>query len=680
MKITKAQLVRMLAFMLPVMLLFLYSYQPVMGATIEDQHDNMYYLEYEDMSGAYDYDLDYDLTDNDEYLDDENNDYDIDLPGDGDEDTPGDYPEECEYPYKDNEDEYVEEDLEEELEEVLELFVQPLSGLITTEADLVNAINAAAANTPVTITINDTINIANEINVGNARNITINGTGTLTVSSNTRHFRITGLDTTLTLAGSITLTRAEGYTGNGGGVRVYGTCNSNPRNANLTLRENAAIINNRASGNGGGVFLSSGTVNLHDNSRIEHNHAFNGGGVSATHDNRCGVNMWGNSSISYNTANIGGGIVFGTLDDLAMHGGRINGNTANGRGGGISAGGGTTHLEMFAGEIRNNTAGGNGGAIYATSHGSLAIHEAMVFGGNTANSVRTIDLEMGLLVWPFIRWSGYNSVVGSHLINNYDISYAPIAFVQVTFYGNGGIILAENLTRNVTPGGGLGPNMPPNPIHPDGAAFLGWTFYQDGTGGAFTSTTQVNSNITVYAQWDTTNVEPPTPPTPPRQPYPPHELHPPVTITTPPAIIPEVRPTPAPRGGTGRPRAGALARTTPTDTAREATVPTPELTEVEVAYYDEPVVLEEPEIPVVPLIPVVPAAPELPAPAVQETIETAAPLAPVALKINPPTGRTYLHISDFYGAFRALGVISIGLIVFLGFKNKEKLKPIFKRD
>lgn len=380
---------------------------------------------------------------------------------------------------------------------------------VSTEAELRAAILAAPANIPTTITVNNTINITGNftgIPIYGGRNIIINGTGTLTVASNIRHILLYGVDTTLTLAGDITLTRAAGYSGNGGGIAVSGESNDFPRNTTLIMRENAAIINNRRT-NGGGVGLEGGTLHMHDNSRIEYNQAIqSAGGVSAQSLGSNGVYMWDNSSISYNTAPFGGGITFGSIDALTMHGGRINGNTATYDGGGIEIMGRSRYLQMFAGEIRNNTAGRNGGGIYVAPHayGSLAIHAPMIFNGNTAGSAHDYGLAAGLSNWPFIRWTGENSIPGTHLLNNYDINFTgqAITVLRVIFDGNGGTVLPENQIRTVAPDGRLGANMPPDPTHPQGANFLGWTRNQDGTGGWFTSTTIVNENITVYAQWD----------------------------------------------------------------------------------------------------------------------------------------------------------------------------------
>ena len=340
-----------------------------------------------------------------------------------------------------------------------------------------------AGTEPVTIVVNNNINLTSPILITENRNITLLGSATLTVSSNIRHFIIHQDEGSLTLTGSITLTRASGYTGHGGGVIVSAASNEYDNNAHLTLRDNTAIVNNSVggntpiTGNGGGVFLNGGTVNLHDESRIDNNTAaLGGGGVSATTGLRCGVYMHDNSSISNNTAGHGGAIVFGDLDDFQMHGGVIDGNNANGNGGAIISGSGTTFLEMFNGAITNNTAAGNGGAIHTTAYGAISISENMVFSGNQASASYDFGLEAGELVFPFIRWYGYNSVPGTHLLNNYDISFTgqTIEIRTITFYGNGGQILPANQERRVPHNTGLGVNMPPTPVHPDRFEFDGW--------------------------------------------------------------------------------------------------------------------------------------------------------------------------------------------------------------
>ena len=383
--------------------------------------------------------------------------------------------------------------------------IEALNSVVVTTAQQLNSAILTAGTTPLTITVNNTINLTSQITISQGRHITIQGSGSITVSGHHRHFvvqRTAPNESSLTLAGDITLTRAAEYNGFGGGVRVVGGNNATLGNTHLTLRDNAAIINNASQVEGGGVHLNGGTLNLHDNSRIDGNTTLgNGGGVSATHGNRCGVNMFSNSSISNNTAVNGGGIIFGSLDDFVMHGGRITGNTATINGGGIIAGGGTTHLHMINGQITGNTAANDGGGIHAIALGALAIEENMVFNNNSARAPFDYGLVAGARDFPFIRWSGQNSLPGTHLLNNYDINFTgeTIVLSTVTFDGNGGIVLPENAQRIVPTGTGLGINMPVNPIHPEGFDFLGWVIA--GTTTSFVSTSIVGGDITVQAQW-----------------------------------------------------------------------------------------------------------------------------------------------------------------------------------
>ena len=74
----------------------------------------------------------------------------------------------------------------------------------------------------------------------------------------------------------------------------------------------------------------------------------------------------------------------------------------------------------------------------------------------------------------------------------------------VTFNANGGSFSSGESTqiRYVAPNGTVGSdNMPANPTISSGESFSGWNTAYDGSGSSFTSSTAVNGNITVYAQY-----------------------------------------------------------------------------------------------------------------------------------------------------------------------------------
>jgi len=314
--------------------------------------------------------------------------------------------------------------------------------VVTTEQELRNTISNAGVE-PLIITVNDTINISQPISINNGRNIIIDGSGTLTVNGSHRHFIVerTALgDSSLTLRGNITLTRAANFTGMGGGVRVTGNLNPDqqPGDTRLVLRDNAAIVNNEHISHGGGVTLEGASLFLHDNSRIEHNRALSaGGGIDATTGASNRIQMFDNSSISHNVVTApaanGGGINLGVRDSFVMHGGIINGNLAN-NGAGINIAHTTnvvnrTQLHLINGQIINNIASLNGGginmagAVNLFDSSILVSEETMIFNGNRASRAFNYGLEEGLISFPNIRWFGNNSIPGSHLLNNYDVNF-----------------------------------------------------------------------------------------------------------------------------------------------------------------------------------------------------------------------------------------------------------------
>jgi|GEM_PF-2355437 len=69
----------------------------------------------------------------------------------------------------------------------------------------------------------------------------------------------------------------------------------------------------------------------------------------------------------------------------------------------------------------------------------------------------------------------------------------------VTFDKNGGTTDASPTTKTATSGDNVG-SLPTEPTR-DGYTFAGWNTVDDGSGTAFTATTAVTANVTVYAQW-----------------------------------------------------------------------------------------------------------------------------------------------------------------------------------
>jgi hypothetical protein len=234
---------------------------------------------------------------------------------------------------------------------------------------------------------------------------------------------------------------SRGGGGQGGGVNV----------AFATFNMHGGSINNNIAGHGGGIHTSYGTINIHGG-EIRDNEAGSGGGIDAR-DSR--INLYDGEIIGNIASEWGGGGISLSsshgMNYLIMHGGTISGNSAN-MGGGIDSF--MSFVVMYGGTISDNTAGSGGGvslspmARFAASGGTIsgntayfgggihvralgdvrdfnnvAIGPDVVFYGNSAERGRNFGLSAGREQFPQIMWSGENSRPGTHLLNNYDISY-----------------------------------------------------------------------------------------------------------------------------------------------------------------------------------------------------------------------------------------------------------------
>ncbi|MFP4344484.1 MAG: choice-of-anchor Q domain-containing protein [Anaerolineales bacterium] len=124
------------------------------------------------------------------------------------------------------------------------------------------------------------------------------------------------------------------------------------------------------SGNGGGIYASSGVSLTLNNIEVGYcDAAGNGGGIYNAPGSR--VNIWTSSFIDNKAVGHGGGIYNATTSDVVVSGGSNWSNDAGGDGGGIyAAAGAAFHLSHYA--LSYNSAGSNGGGLY-NQVGSLRI-------------------------------------------------------------------------------------------------------------------------------------------------------------------------------------------------------------------------------------------------------------------------------------------------------------------
>lgn len=188
----------------------------------------------------------------------------------------------------------------------------------------------------------------------------------------------------------------------GGGIAILG---SNSTSIG-TMSGDARISYNKSNDKGGGVFLLGYTAAntnfiMKDQSKIDHNTAVTGGGISSFNGNykADGVTLTLNddSSIRDNVASgIGGGINGSYLKSLVMSGNAAVQNNKAATGGGIAFIDGET-FTMSSGVIADNTATGKGGGLYISGTYKDRLNQVTMSGGrisrNSAANGGGVDLE-----------------------------------------------------------------------------------------------------------------------------------------------------------------------------------------------------------------------------------------------------------------------------------------------
>lgn len=198
---------------------------------------------------------------------------------------------------------------------------------------------------------------------------------------------------------------------NGGGIYQE-------ENTKFVIRNTGNLSGNEAT-NGGGVYVASGTAEIHGgtmsaNSAKETGGALyisgdvtitNGtiGGSAATNGNIAvnggaayvtdGMITMSGGTIQNNTATANGGALYANGGNVTIAHGALNSNSAV-QGGAVYMAGGTAVLTMESGEMKSNTAGDDGGAIYATG-GTIKIGLASCEGPKT-DAEGNVDANNGL--------------------------------------------------------------------------------------------------------------------------------------------------------------------------------------------------------------------------------------------------------------------------------------------
>ncbi|MCL2365452.1 MAG: hypothetical protein FWC75_00195 [Oscillospiraceae bacterium] len=227
--------------------------------------------------------------------------------------------------------------------------------------------------------------------------------------------------------------------GNGSGIHVRG------RTTELSFTMTGGEVRNHTmvTGNGVGIFLSNGLVEIGGTALIEDNH-------SPGH---------------------GGGIYVEGTTTLRINGGSINNNTARLDGGGMYVANTTVILNMQSGSITNNIANDGGGlfvphADQSANLNNVTINTAAVFSENTARNGVRINTPLAQSVRSRINpntvsiaWfeavdatSGNFTQSAAHAFNNYDINATGTPLWRVTYgVGSGEGHVAATVGNNMLP-------------------------------------------------------------------------------------------------------------------------------------------------------------------------------------------------------------------------------------
>jgi uncharacterized repeat protein (TIGR01451 family) len=186
--------------------------------------------------------------------------------------------------------------------------------------------------------------------------------------------------------------------GDGGGLHVSSQW------ARLTV-SGTAILSNTAAGRGGGVYNSGGTVQLSAGRIVSNTADLSGGGVYVRDANAVFTQTGG--TISTNHADgvdedgNGGGVYVGS-GSAALGGGRVLSNTARNKGGGVYVADGSAVLTQTAGSIVGNEAYGGGGVYVhqgsAALSGEVISNTARGYGGGVYCSSGSTALNGGQII------------------------------------------------------------------------------------------------------------------------------------------------------------------------------------------------------------------------------------------------------------------------------------------
>ncbi len=139
---------------------------------------------------------------------------------------------------------------------------------------------------------------------------------------------------------------------------------------------------------------------------------------------------------------------------------------------------------------------------YGSAQAFQGIKKGDTIEAEYGSRVQLIATTKDSVRYLFSKWSNNNTQPSATVIVEGDVAYEAIFITNtytVTFYNGGSAVFTTNVIRGSSVNGSksvIASNMPSIPVR-NGAIFDKWTY----SGGTFTATTVVNSDLNVYASW-----------------------------------------------------------------------------------------------------------------------------------------------------------------------------------
>ena len=327
-----------------------------------------------------------------------------------------------------------------------------------------------------------------------------------------------------------------------------GIYSSLPKGQSLTI-DGVKLYKNEAL-SGGGVCLTdeAGTLNF-KNAEFKENRAYYGGGI------------WTSNTITIEKSSFEGNEAIKSEPSILPdgkhenngHGGAIYVNTALAKDGVVTVdgctftknkadkSGGAISVDETKGllQVKNNTQFigneatgelGHGGAIYSNWHPYKAKYDdgsegpienppdshkyyynidtdnTTVFEDNKAFRTFTPPINKDKFIKLLSSRTSHPDTKYDHPLNNDDVNF--IVFCNVIFDKNYDTKDRIHDAFLVFGGSKLDKDFPTDPVR-EGYTFKGWNTRKNGKGTAFKADTEINDNITLYAQWEEVKNEPP---------------------------------------------------------------------------------------------------------------------------------------------------------------------------